>query len=696
MGFPGVSLAQDHALVVPSSGRSRVVRHGTAAKEGGVGGIAAATGAAADRKKPIDPAAGMGVLATNAVTSPTQYSHGARGNTTVYVREHLVVTTPEGHILHFTVDGSVVRYGARIPTDPVVGAVTCLAWKGDWIVTGDTAGSLHLWDLKAKVSRSILTHHGAAKQLIFDGVHGSTRFLALFDDGVDVWDASKADLVSLRQDNKSAAKDRALEVSVGWTHSGRPVLAFANGTIQVMDMWLSTAVSPLSQYSYARPLLVLAASDRKTVERNKSVLQIRGVADAEGPPDSIGALPKQTLSSPLPPFYEAAYQSCTTIMDRCLLTAKMFGDVFEYKFWTLFKYYHVAHKDAKLVDVDVDDAAVDLRQASGMVTPDLPGLPSPPDLRSIVKDLTANGAADADEVDGRLAAAPGAAGLPSSFDLLSDAGAIRAVQLQRLKVRRSQRGASNSDRQTSSRDHVMLGKPAEATRILLETDTKEDTFHVDALRACVISAISAPDTCRNTIKLVAMNLIVSGKLDSGVELLCLVGCHLDACHYLQSEGQWERAAYLGKATLHPAAYTEVLSRWVNHLYSQDRPDEAILVAVSNGQWKKALVLLNSVNWPSLTFLFTEACFEQGLLHRTESESSFDRGAALNAKGPLLQTVWKQATEWASTVGNIELAKHYRSMYEAREEEIAKAHKLIEEDEERKRLGLPPEREVTEM
>ena len=75
-----------------------------------------------------------------------------------YTREHLVVSTPEGHILHFTVEGSVVRYGARIPTDPVVGVVTCLAWKGDWIVTGDSAGSLHLWDLKAKVSVSSKYH----------------------------------------------------------------------------------------------------------------------------------------------------------------------------------------------------------------------------------------------------------------------------------------------------------------------------------------------------------------------------------------------------------------------------------------------------------------------------------------------------------------------------------------------------------
>ena len=76
----------------------------------------------------------------------------AKSTSTKMSREHLVVTTHEGHILHFTVEGSVVRYGARIPTDPIMGAVTCLAWKGDWIVTGDSAGALHFWDLKAKLS----------------------------------------------------------------------------------------------------------------------------------------------------------------------------------------------------------------------------------------------------------------------------------------------------------------------------------------------------------------------------------------------------------------------------------------------------------------------------------------------------------------------------------------------------------------
>ena len=56
--------------------------------------------------------------------------------------------------------------------------------------------------------------------------------------------------------------------------------------------------------------------------------------------------------------------------------------------------------------------------------------------------------------------------LPSSFDLLADAASIRAQQVQRLKLRRAQRGASAAERQRSSRDHVMLGKVRGSASIL--------------------------------------------------------------------------------------------------------------------------------------------------------------------------------------------------------------------------------------
>ena len=47
---------------------------------------------------------------------------------------------------------------------------------------------------------------------------------------------------------------------------------------------------------------------------------------------------------------------------------------------------------------------------------------------------------------------------------------------------------------------------------------------------------------QNTMKLVAMNLIASGKLMEGVELLCLIGNGLDACRYLQTYGRYDLAS----------------------------------------------------------------------------------------------------------------------------------------------------------
>ena len=83
-------------------------------------------------------------------------------------------------------------------------------------------------------------------------------------------------------------------------------------------------------------------------------------------------------------------------------------------------------------------------------------------------------------------------------------------------------------------------------------------------------------------------------------------------------------------------------------------------------------------------------YDAPLQHDEGSESSFDRGSSLNAKGPLLQTVWKQAKEWATAAGNEELAAHYRFMYSAREDEIARIRAQLDaEEEERVKQGELP-------
>ena len=124
--------------------------------------------------------------------------------------------------------------------------------------------------------------------------------------------------------------------------------------------------------------------------------------------------------------------------------------------------------------------------------------------------------------------------LPACFGVLCDADELRLQQLDSLAVHKARKLEASQARHITER-HVLLGQHTQAVQMLLETDAKEESFYADSLRACVIAAVRTPATAQNTIKLVAMNLIAAGKLDEGVELLCLVGCHLDACYYLQSE-----------------------------------------------------------------------------------------------------------------------------------------------------------------
>ncbi|VEL20813.1 unnamed protein product [Protopolystoma xenopodis] len=54
------------------------------------------------------------------------------------------------------------------------------------------------------------------------------------------------------------------------------------------------------------------------------------------------------------------------------------------------------------------------------------------------------------------------------------------------------------------------------------------------------------DAFRSTVKLVATGFISTGQLKEGVELLCMIGLHADACRYLEANEQWAFAVELAK------------------------------------------------------------------------------------------------------------------------------------------------------
>ncbi|KAF8786440.1 WD repeat-containing protein 11 [Argiope bruennichi] len=78
-----------------------------------------------------------------------------------------------------------------------------------------------------------------------------------------------------------------------------------------------------------------------------------------------------------------------------------------------------------------------------------------------------------------------------------------------------------------------------------ETDA-ESNFYEDCLRACLIATVQSSGTSQSIIKLVSTNLIASGRISEGVQLLCLIEKASDGCRYLQGAGRWDEAVWLAK------------------------------------------------------------------------------------------------------------------------------------------------------
>lgn len=66
--------------------------------------------------------------------------------------------------------------------------VTCLGFKANQIVQGDTEGVLNMWDLKARSSRNVPTNRGPIRYLRFAPGKQNLKLLILYNDGIDIID----------------------------------------------------------------------------------------------------------------------------------------------------------------------------------------------------------------------------------------------------------------------------------------------------------------------------------------------------------------------------------------------------------------------------------------------------------------------------------------------------------------------------
>ena len=126
-----------------------------------------------------------------------------------------------------------------MPAETSLGVITCIGWKSDHIVRGDSDGNLNVWDVRTRTSRNIATARGAVKKIRFAPGKGNFKLLVLNPDAVSVWDVKDCRQVS----ELRTPKDVPRVVDIEWAASDRAVLATADGCLRVMGLSLTSSTS---------------------------------------------------------------------------------------------------------------------------------------------------------------------------------------------------------------------------------------------------------------------------------------------------------------------------------------------------------------------------------------------------------------------------------------------------------------------
>uniref|UniRef100_A0A8C5FWZ5 WD repeat-containing protein 11 n=1 Tax=Gadus morhua TaxID=8049 RepID=A0A8C5FWZ5_GADMO len=517
----------------------------------------------------------------------------------ISAREHFVFTDTDGQVYHITVEGNAVKDGARIPPDGSMGSIACIAWKGDTLVLGDVDGNLNFWDLKARLSRGIPTHRGWVKKIRFAPGKGNQKLLVMYTDGVEVWDTKEVQMVSSMRIGRNV-NYRVLDID--WCTSDKVVLASDDGCIRVLEMamksasyrmdeqdltdpvWCPYLLLPRASFTLKAFLLLQPWSGTFTMDISQVYVPYRSSTQANSP--SVLQDPELSL------------------LQRCLLVSRLFGDESDLQFWSVASHYLQSFAQARLLSVPTAEA---LQHDVGQ---------------------------------------PGCHGyLDICHDTLCESGYFQKFQLDRVHLQEVKRSSYEHTKKCADQ-LLLLGQTDRAVQLLLETSADNSSYYCDSLKACLVTTITSSGPSQSTIKLVATNMIANGKLAEGVQLLCLIDKAADACRYLQTYGEWNRAAWLAKVRLNPAESSDVLKRWAEHLCSPqvNQKSKAMLVLLSLGCFHKVGEMLHSMRYFDRAALFIEACLKCGVMELI--------GAAFVDYARLLRSLGLRegAALWASRAG----------------------------------------------
>ena len=396
----------------------------------------------------------------------------------ILTKEHFIYTDSDGNLYHFAVEGSGFVDASKIPSESGMGTITWVAWKADFLVFGDADGQLCVWDLRAKTSRTNSTHRGWIKKIRFAPGRSHFKFLILYNEGVDIWDLKegKPELMSSIKSPREIAK----VIDAEWAGSDRPVLVTIDGCVHMFDMTLKRTNGTIEEKENLErqfePYLVpqkvaflsklLLQHQKWSTEYKLKMIELGGGDDEdEGKIKNMVNFQLKNINTDL-----AAYlpQCSFGTAERCLLTARLFGDESEIRFWTIALHYLRAEKAQPMSKTS---SAIFSKQEDNIFRPQMTESKD-----SNLLDLNVdNGNAEFPWLPFKDQP------LERCYDFLCDNQSYKKYQLDRAALHDSKRPTHEHTRKCAE-NLMMLGQTDRAVQLLLETEPDADLYYIDCLR----------------------------------------------------------------------------------------------------------------------------------------------------------------------------------------------------------------------